>query len=136
MAAASRLPRVKCGIKAFDDWCEQTMAAIECALNVTGSGGINVQRLPSGINLSLNLLPFIAIAQSGGSGIPARSGSTLGKGTVSFQSLTFSGGNITIAAQPTTDTAYHLGSAAVGASKYLVLVKVIKFWIVVWEDCA
>jgi len=136
MPTPEKLRKMKIGVKVVDDWIRETVEAIERALNVTGSGPISVRCGPQGTSIGLNLLPFFAVAKASASGIPARSGSTLGKGTITHQDLTFgSAQNLTLSDQPTTDTAYHLDSQPVKPSNLLILVRILKFWVVVWEDC-
>lgn len=85
-----------------------------------------------GILLSLAASSLgVAIAQSGGSGIPARSSATPGNAVVTIQQ--FNGTALSASSQ--TVTAYNLSASAVGATKYLVLLKIWSRWWVIWEDC-
>ncbi len=76
-------------------------------------------------------IPGTEIAQAGSGGIPARSGATPGSGSVTIQKFA----PPTLAATPLTVTCYNLASTAVGATKYIVMLKVHGYWFAVWEDC-
>lgn len=75
----------------------------------------------------------LRLAYTGGSGIPARSGTTAGSGTVSL--VTQSGATLTTTG--TTVTAYNLSASAVAANVYVQLKKDSNsgLWHVDFEDC-
>jgi hypothetical protein len=72
-----------------------------------------------------------ALAKSGGSGIPALSGSTPGSGTVTLYS--FNG--TTLSATTTTVTAYNMTSGAVAANAWLQLKLIAGYWFIDVEGC-
>jgi hypothetical protein len=75
---------------------------------------------------------LLAVANSG---IPARSGLTLGTQTVAVKSLDLSGSNVAISDAGYTLTAYNLAASAVASGSYVLISQVNTFWIVVWEEC-
>jgi hypothetical protein len=69
-------------------------------------------------------------------GVPARSGTTLGKSTnVAVKYLVETAGNKVITDSGYTVTAYNLSTTAVGTGNYVLLSRVGDAWIVSWEDC-
>lgn len=71
------------------------------------------------------------IGYTGPSGIPARSGTTVGSATVTL--VTLSGTTLTTTTQ--TFGALNLSTSAVGGSKYIVCVQLGTQWLCIWEDC-
>ena len=96
------------------------------------------ERRPQNRSFARRLFPVISgaigaqLAISGAGGIAARSGSTPGKASVTL--CTFDGTTITTGT--TVVDAYNLALGAVGASKYLILISVLGYNFVVWEDCS
>ncbi len=72
-------------------------------------------------------------AKTGGGGVAARSGATLGSGVVTVYKADALG---VLSATTTTLTAYNLAGSAVGANKYIVIIPVAGLWVVAVEDCA
>jgi hypothetical protein len=68
---------------------------------------------------------------TGGSGIPARSGTTLGSATCTRYLAT--GGTLTAS---TTQTVYNLAGSAIAENSYIIAVLVENVWIAVMEDCS
>jgi phosphoribulokinase len=76
----------------------------------------------------------IAIAYTDAPGIAARSGTTLGSGTVTFYGVT-DGGVLTATTE--TATAYNITQSAVVGNTYVVVGREFRTnkWIVIVEDC-
>lgn len=68
-------------------------------------------------------------------GVPARSGTTLGKGVVAVQHLAISGTNRVITDSGVTMEAYNLATTAVAPGVYVLLLRLGDVAIVVWEEC-
>jgi hypothetical protein len=68
-------------------------------------------------------------------GVPARSGTTLGKATVALKYLAASGADRVITDYGQTVTAFNLSTTAVGTGSYILLTRLGDIWIVTWEDC-
>jgi hypothetical protein len=72
------------------------------------------------------------LAKAGGSGVPARSGTTPGSGTVTMWKCD----DTTLEATSVEVTAWNLSESAVADDAYLMLVRIgNKLW-VIWEDCS
>lgn len=128
---SKKLPRLKTKNAAIDGWVDSIVSAVERNSNVTASGGIQARVGPMGIHLAYAAKHW-QWAKSSASGIPAMSGSTPGKAD---DIVLYDFNGTTLASQTITETAYNLGSTAVGASKWLLLAKIDKYWFVLWEDC-
>ncbi len=74
----------------------------------------------------------LAIATSG---IPARSGTTLGSATVTAKHLTISGSTRVIADSSNTYTAYNLAATAVNVDSYILTLRLGDVHVVIWEEC-
>lgn len=72
----------------------------------------------------------VAIARSGAGGIVALSGATPGSGAVTRYE--FDGTSLVAGA---ADTAYNLGTGAVGGNKWLILLRCFGVWWVIFESC-
>lgn len=129
-----KMPRLSLGDEMIDGWIDGLVSTVERNSNVTATGGIQARVGPNGIALSLVGDGLIKIAKSGGSGIPAMSGTTAGSGTVTLYDLAGATGT-TVATQAVTVTALNLASTAVGNNKMIGLVKYDKFWVVFCEWC-
>jgi hypothetical protein len=73
-------------------------------------------------------------------GIPARSGTTLGRATVEKKKLVSSGAfptqrSIASIAANNTITAYNLASSPVASGAYIIVQRIAGAWIVIWEQC-
>ena len=68
-------------------------------------------------------------------GATARSGTTLGIGTCSLRYLTYTGTTRTIETTSDTYTFYNLAATAIGANKYIMLLRHGSTWLCVWEEC-
>lgn len=68
-------------------------------------------------------------------GIPARSGVTLGSATVALKYLAVSGANRNITDMGVTMTAYNLAGTAVATGAYILTLRLGDVAIVVWEEC-
>lgn len=75
--------------------------------------------------------PCGRIARTGGGGIGAMSGSTPGTGTVTLYH--YDGSTLTSAGE--TFTAFNISPSAVGADKYVGIMWVQSFWLVVVDGC-
>jgi hypothetical protein len=75
---------------------------------------------------------LIAVATSG---VPARSGTTLGKATVAVKHLTVSGANRVITDSGFNVDAYNLAAIAVSSGAYVMLLRLGDVHLVVWEEC-
>jgi hypothetical protein len=69
------------------------------------------------------------------SGIPARSGTTLGSATVTAKHLTISGSTRVIADSSNTYTAYNLAATAVNVDSYILTLRLGDVHVVIWEEC-
>jgi hypothetical protein len=69
-------------------------------------------------------------------GATARSGTTLGTGTASRRYLAESGSGRTITTSTDTVPFYNVAASAVGANKYILLLRLGTNWICVWEECS
>lgn len=76
---------------------------------------------------------ILAIATTG---IPARSGSTLGKATVAVKHLVTSSGNKVITDSAISMDAYNLAASAVATGAYILMCRLGDAGIVVWEECS
>jgi len=76
---------------------------------------------------------YICVATSG---VPARSGTTLGKATVARYALNPSGANVVLSNANQTLEAYNLAATAVATGSYIIIEHINGYWIVVWEECA
>jgi len=75
------------------------------------------------------------ILASAVSGIPARSGLTLGKNSVGVYRLAISGTDRTIDNTGITITAYNLASDPVASGAWVLLKRLSNIFVVIWEDC-
>lgn len=75
------------------------------------------------------------ILASAGSGIPARSGATLGRNTVTIHRLSISGSDRVIDNTGLSVTAYNLAADAVASGAYILLKRLENIFVVIWEDC-
>ena len=75
---------------------------------------------------------YICVATSG---VPARSGTTLGKATVARYALNPSGTNVVLGNTTQTLEAYNLAAIAVASGSLIVVELINGYWIVVWEEC-
>jgi hypothetical protein len=76
---------------------------------------------------------LLAVAPTG---VPARSGTTLGRATdLAVKYLAVSGTNRVITDKGQTVTAYNLSTTAVTTGAYVILTRLGDAWIVTWEDC-
>jgi hypothetical protein len=71
------------------------------------------------------------VCKTSGSGIAARSGTTVSSGTCTIWSRS----GTTLSATSTTITVYNLSTAAVGNTVYIVATMTNIGWVAVWEDC-
>lgn len=69
------------------------------------------------------------------SGVPARSGTTLGKASVAIKYLGISGSNRVVTDLGQTVDAYNLASVAVAANTYVLLLRLGDVHLVIWEEC-
>lgn len=69
------------------------------------------------------------------SGVPGRTGTTLGSATVAAKHLTISGANRVIADSGRTYTAYNLAATAVAAGAYILTLRLGDAAIIIWEEC-
>jgi hypothetical protein len=92
--------------------------------------GMTMHNGPGGLTLGVAFPDGARIAKTGGSGIPARSGATVGVGDVTFYTL--DGDTLVAGAE---DTAINLAAAAVGANQYVQVKRVSGRWCVDFEDC-
>lgn len=70
-----------------------------------------------------------------GSGVPARSGTTLGTATVTVKYLQSALGVVTIQDAGYTIEAYNLSTTSVAPGVYVIIEKLDEEWIVMWEEC-
>jgi hypothetical protein len=75
---------------------------------------------------------LIAVATSG---VPARSGTTLGKATVAVKHLAVSGVNRIVADSGFNVDAFNLAGTAVATGAYVMLLRLGDVHLVVWEEC-
>jgi len=75
---------------------------------------------------------LIAVATTG---VPARSGTTLGKANVAVKHLTISGSNRVIADSGFNVEAFNLAASTVAANAYIMLLRLGDVHLVVWEEC-
>lgn len=68
-------------------------------------------------------------------GVPARSGTTLGSATVALKYLAISGSNRIITDMAQTVTAYNLAGTAVATGAYILTLRLGDVHVVVWEEC-
>lgn len=126
----TKLRRLVTGRTDIDQWIDETLSAIERSSNVRAAAPMVANLRPDGMFLSFAGV-YLALAKSGGSGIPAMSGSMPGKADVTLQ--LFDGS--TLSSDTRTEKAYNLSQTAVGNNKYLILAKILKWWFVIFEDC-
>lgn len=75
---------------------------------------------------------YIAVATTG---VPARSGTTLGKATVALKYLAESSGNRVVTDAAETIEAFNLAATAVATGAYIMLLRLGDVALVVWEEC-
>lgn len=92
-------------------------------------GGINKPKLAFA---DFNSALLIAYATSG---VSARSGTTLGTGTVAVKYLGYSGASRVILDAGYTVSALNLSTGAVASGVYIIIARVGDAWIVIWEEC-
>lgn len=68
-------------------------------------------------------------------GVPARSGTTLGKATVAMKYLADSGTDRVITDAAQTFTAYNLAATAVATGAYILTLRLGDAAVVIWEEC-
>lgn len=68
-------------------------------------------------------------------GIPARSGTTLGKATCTGYKLTFDGTDADLATAGFTADVFNMAIEAVGASAYIQAIMFSGLWVANWEQC-
>lgn len=127
----TKIDRLETGIKDLDSYVNYLCTAIELATNVTVSPPLQMRRTPGGLQLAWSMKTW-QWAKSSSSGIPAMSGSTPGSAT---DVVLYDFNGTTLSTQAVTDKVYNMGATAVGASKWLLITKVEKYWFVVWEQC-
>jgi hypothetical protein len=76
---------------------------------------------------------YICVATSG---VPARSGTTLGKATAARYALNPSGANVVVSNASQNMEVYNLAATAVATGSYIIVELIGGYWIVVWEECA
>jgi len=101
------------------------------AMRFTVGPGLAIQQGATGWHITMTRQTSTRLAKAGAGGIAARSGTTLGSGTVTFQRI----GGTAITDTAETDTAYHYGQVAVGANAYITVRQVDGQWLVTSEDC-
>jgi hypothetical protein len=69
------------------------------------------------------------------SGVPARSGTTLGKANVAVKHLVESSGDRVVTDSGFNMVAYNLASSAVATGAYILLLRLGDVSLVVWEEC-
>lgn len=83
----------------------------------------------------------IYLFQTPSGGIPARSGTTLGKATCDAYYLSFDGTDATIGAltdagsTQLTDTVFNMSTSAVAGSVYIQAVRIWGLYVANWEEC-
>lgn len=75
---------------------------------------------------------ILAVATTG---VPARSGSTLGKASVSIKNLSISGSDRLIASTSQGVDAFNVASTAVASGAYVLLQRLGTVFVVIWEEC-
>jgi len=84
----------------------------------------------------------IFLFQTPSGGIPARSGTTLGKATCDAYYLAFDGTDATLTAltdaggTQLTDTVFNMATEAVSGSVYIQAVRIYNLYVANWEECA
>jgi hypothetical protein len=107
--------------------------AIQAELRRLGNlrvAGMEMHSGPGGVTLGVKTPDAARIARTGPSGIPARSGDTVGVGDVTLYSL--DGESLVPGAD---DTAINLAAAAVAGDVYVQVKRVSGRWCVDFEDC-
>ncbi len=133
MAQAPKIPRIVTGDADLDDVFERFAAGIEAALNITSdpASGLELHRGKGGTFLRVNQREAI-VAKTDGSGMTARSGATMGSGTVSLYAFD-NGGVLTNLAL--NETAYTFSATAIPANKYCLVMRANGLFIVVSVEC-
>lgn len=75
---------------------------------------------------------YLAVATTG---VPGRTGTTLGKATVALKYLADSGTDKVITDMGQTITAYNLAAANVATGAYILTLRVGDAAVVIWEEC-
>ena len=125
MAQASKIPRIVTGDAELDDVFERFAAGIEAALNITAdpTSGVELFRHAGGTSLRLSPREFV-MAKTDGSGIAARSGSTMGQGTVNLYAFDHAG---VLTSLGLSETAYNWSGTAIPANKFCCIPRVNGF---------
>lgn len=84
------------------------------------------------VRLMSNDSLLLAVATTG---VPARSGTTLGKAAVAVRHLTVSGSNRAIADSGYNVDAFNVAATAVASGAYVMLMRLSDVFVVVWEEC-
>ena len=111
---------------------DQLLRTVEQLSRIQGGRGATWS--PAGLFLQQQGTQFkLALATSG---VTARSGSTLGTGTVTDVYVTATSPTAaTITSSSTTFTAFNWNSTAVGSSKYCVCALIWDLWFVISAEC-
>jgi hypothetical protein len=101
--------------------------------SISGAPGLEVDKGKNGISIRFaQQISYVTWAKTGGGGIAARSGATMGSGTVTIYKNMLG----TLTATSMTVTAYNGSHNAVAATAYIQVVFSDSAWNVFWEDCA
>jgi hypothetical protein len=110
---------------------EEVFRAVERSLSWSWGPGFHVEDGEGGRTVSLALPPVVMVAKTGGSTIPAMSGSTPGSGAITLYH--FNGTSLVSGA---ADTAKNLHpTEPVDADKWLKVIRIDGVWWVFWEPC-
>lgn len=121
------------GFSQFDQWVETVLTAVENLSSIQTEGPITATVSAAGILLKVPAFPVQIVKTT--STITARSGSTAGTGTVTFQM--FNGTTFVNDAARTNVKVYNWssGTPATPSGKYGVAIKLWGYWFLVSVEC-
>lgn len=125
------LPRQRPGRAIEARTINRTAAEVERLGSLRVEPPLDLQQTPGGPLLRLvGRLIAASIAKSGAGGVPALASNTPGSATVTlygFDGTTLTAGD--------TATAFNISTTAVGANKWLILLRLMRWWFVIVESC-
>jgi hypothetical protein len=135
MAGTYDIPRYKSGDKLHAKTVNQLTDEVRKFNRVRTGSGLVARMGPGGLAMGVVFPETGKVARAGPSGIPARTGTTLGSGDVTLYDI----GDDGELAEGPEDTAYNLATGdegAVAGDAFIQVKRVDGKWLVDWEHCS